>query len=152
MNIVKEAVITAAYVNPPKPGKKNGTIKGADEILWLAKPPILAQFQQGGQYKISYEEYTIQGTSFKEIKAAEQVGVAPTATGSRSSARQDDGLAERIFVCGAINATLSNPTIDPLKLSHGESVGLVRHWRDVWANTFGKSPAKGDMDGDLIPY
>lgn len=157
MNEAKEAIITALYVNPPKAGKKNGTIKAEGDVLYLAKPPILAIFQQGGQYKIGYEEYEINGVHFKEIKAAQQVSAAAPATSGntgRYPAHQDDALAERIFVCGAINATMSNPNVKPSLDMDG--IKIVNFWRNVWASTFGAKTAavkpKDDMGGDDIPY
>ncbi len=158
MNEVKSAVITAAYVNPPKQGRKNGTIKDASEILYLAKPPILAQFQPGGQYKINYEEYVINGTSFKEIKSAEQVGGAASggnpSAGARRTYGQDEGLAERIFVCGAVNATLGNPNVKPYELAGMGLVELVNKYRKVWQLTFGGGVTKAADDdmSDEIPF
>ena len=150
MNEVHTATITANYVNPPKQGKKNGTVKAGD-VLYLAKPPVLAQLQQGGQYKITYEEYSIGGNTFKEIKDVQQL--SEPAAGGR--AHQDDGLAERIFVCGAINSTLSNPNVKPLEIAKAGAAELVTLWRKAWRETFGakqEAPPKRDDMNDSIPW
>lgn len=152
MNERKEAVITAVFVNQPKPGKKNGTIKADGDVLFLAKPPILAQFQQGGRYKIAYEEYNIAGNNFKEIKDVTQE--APPQAVYHGGG--DSELAERIFVCGAINATFSNPNVNINSSEWGlpGCINLVNHWRKVWAATFGTKtiPASKDDMNDDIPY
>lgn len=151
------AEVTVAYVNPPKGRARSATIKDTVGAYYGIDPGWQSQFSPGSTYKIEYEtngQYR-NVTRFKLVSA----GAAPTAGASRGHA-QDDGLAERIFVCGALNATLSNPNVQPHELAGSALVELVSKYRKVWAGTFGKpsggpplgsTETKDDMN-DEIPF
>lgn len=52
---MQTAEITVAYVNPPKPGKKSGSVKSTDGVSYWGPPAALAQYDVGETYMIQYE-------------------------------------------------------------------------------------------------
>ena len=124
------ATVTAKYVNPPKAGQKNGSIKGEDGTLYIVNPKMLSQMQQGGMYKLEWLDNDFKGNTYHIVQSVEAVAQA------KATAAQD-ATSERIFVCGALNAALSNPNVTPL----GTDIeGFVRTLRAVWDATFGAPP------------
>ena len=152
------AHVQVAYINQPKPGKKRGSIKSADGVLYAAFPDKLSQVTVGGTYDLKYKDDEYQGVVYhvvEEVKSSTLAAspAAPIAVASRI----DDGTPERIFVCGAINALLSNPNFPLADLSTARVTELVNNLRRSWAATFGikdaKTPQpKNDMDGDAVPF
>ena len=160
-----EATIVATKVFPPKPGKKRYTIVSSDEKLWGAMPDVASKFKEGGTYNIFYKEDHFGGKTYHVIEGAtEAAGSAPkpsvatpAAANTGKYGAKDDETAERIFVCGALNATMGNPNFTPTELTGESLTNLVRRLRGVWADTFG-SPAvkpeksKNDDMNDDIPF
>ena len=55
---MQKTEITAQYVNEPKPGKANGSIKDTSGQYWSCKPEFLAQIQQGQTVGIEWNSQT----------------------------------------------------------------------------------------------
>ena len=144
------ATINVKYVNPPKEGKSRWTIKTSDGVLYGLSGTLANQMKAGNSYQVTYKESEFRGQMYKTIESVQQAtGSAPSHGGT------DDKTAERIFVCGAVNATLSNPQVSPHMVT-ADAVALVNLWRDVWKATFGGGGAgsvakNSDMD-DEIPF
>jgi hypothetical protein len=60
-----------------------------------------------------------------------------------------DATAERIFVCGALNAAISGGHVE---LSDATLSNVVNVLRSVWSHTLGAAKKNDDMDGDNIPF
>lgn len=153
------AEVTVAYVNPPKGRARSGSIKDTDGGYYgIAWPAMQNDFKPGGTYKIEYE----QNGQYRNVTRSKLVSAAPPVASAHSGGGGDPQLAERIFVCGAINATMSNPNVNINSPEWGKQgcINLVNHWRAVWAATFGgQGGAKnadhrsvGDEMSDEIPF
>jgi hypothetical protein len=145
-----QARITVKYVNAVKPGKKNGSIKGTDEDIYGVPPHMLANFQQGATYTIDYSERVFNGQTYKTVTTSQMVSAAPTeGSGGGKYAPVGDATAERIFVCGALNAAISGGHVE---LSDATLSNVVNVLRSVWSHTLGAAKKNDDMDGDSIPF
>ncbi len=152
------ARITVSFINQPKPGKTNGTIKTKDDQLYGVKPDMLALFEQKKTYDIEFSSREFNGQTYKTVTSVKKVEDAPAASANGAGTSYgrygatDDKTAERIFVCGGLNAAIEGGHVD---LNTEHLTNLVNIFRLVWDDTFGKDgkPAKNaDMGGDEIPF
>lgn len=138
------ATITAKYVNPPKEGKKKGSVKTADDQMFGVWADKISHFQVGGIYDIEYTEETGQdGKVWKTIKTATKKGESrPTfgGGGARNSYRETSAKdAERMFVCSILNAAIAAGKVE----FSGEKLRFaVNGLRSVWADTFAADEVK----------
>ena len=162
-----QATIVVDKIVPPKPTKKRYTLVTPDEKLYGAMPPIAERMKVGGTYDVFYKEDHFGGKTYLVIEGSTEVAGAPKAAPQPAAApvakygNQDMATAERIFVCGALNAVLSNPNLMPGELGATDIAGYVVSFREAWRLTFGAkdsvtTPAKvesrrDDMD-DEIPF
>ncbi len=145
--------IQVKYVNPPKPGKTNGSIKTPDDQMYGVKPDMLGLFQPNGTYDVEFSERQFNGQTYKTVTSVKKVQDAPPAqpAGNSKYGTTDDKTAERIFVCGALNAMIAGGHVEVSQVYISNVVNVLRA---SWAETFGaheKAP-NADMDGDGIPY
>lgn len=147
-----QASIKVRYVNEPKPGKTNGSIKGINDDIYGVPPHMLANFQAGATYTIDYSERRFNGQTYKTVTTA-VMSAPPSQEGSGGGkyGNQSDVTAERIFVCGALNAAISGGHVE---LSDAAISNVVNILRDVWANTLGApaTPKNNDDMNDSIPF
>lgn len=157
--------IQVAQVAPPAPGKKRGKISDTQGNTYQAGYPLLSQFQPGGTYTINYKDDSFNGFAFKVVEGlqgapgtaappplAPQQTTAIPQTYAPKSAQVNDPLPERIFVCGALNAALSNPNINPAALTTNQLIVMVKSYREVFARTFGGKTTAGEDMNDEIPF
>ncbi len=150
--------IDVSFINPPKPGKKNGSIKTKDDVIYGVKPDMLSLFEQRGIYDIEFSTTKFNNQDYKTVTSVQRVQEAPkpSAASAGSSGKYsatDDRIAERIFVCGALNASISGGHVD---LNTEHLTNLVNILRLVWDDTFGR-PEKPkfdnpDMGGDEVTF
>ena len=90
-------------------------------------------FKPGSTYKIEYES----NGQFKNIRRSKLLveGAPPT---KGASYPKDEGMAERIFVCGALNAMLNNSNVNPMEISPDNITSFVDSCRLAWNRTFGR--------------
>jgi hypothetical protein len=151
--LVEAAEITVQFVNPPKPGKKWGSVKSTAGDYYGGPPAMLAQFQPGETCKI---EYTLGGND-GTLKALKQklAGIPavlqrPVAPPPRASTNPKD--SEQMFVTAMMKEVVKG--MYDAGTTTTEMITAVNSFRDVYRNTFG-SPAKQQMDhdfGDEIPF
>ena len=161
-----QANITVARIEKPAQDRKQWKIHTQDGALYYAMPDIARYFAETGQYEITYILNDIDGklaTPLKQIRFQRQLRAATGAVVTPAEAsrvetgiaaakkQQEDLVPERIFVCGAINATLSNPSINPLEISFEDKVQLVKSWRATWKHTFAANKQLDPEMGDQIP-
>lgn len=171
--------IQVAGVQPPAPGKKRGKVIDTNNIAYQVGYPLLTSFQPGQTYAIQYKDDSFNGFAFKVVESA--VPAAPgSATPLPSTTPAPimggggggghplnisgaggagvphsggpDPIAERIFVCGALNAVLGNPGVSPQTITTNQLVSLVNSYREVFARTFGGKAKAGDDMNDEIPF
>jgi len=154
------ATVTVAYVNPPKPGKKMGSIKDTNDEYYGVYPEKLSLFQKGGTYEI---DYLVQG-DFKKVRDVKPAGGmalsgGTTQNGNGGNYRPTSPVdAERMYVCSLVNAGIQAGRID---FTEGAIEAATNAARNAWRNTFGavtplNTPAppvrgRSDMDDD-IPF
>lgn len=146
------AEFTAKFINPAKPGKKNANIKTDTDDFYLVPLELVDQFTQGNRYKVEYRTSTFNGTTYKYVDKVEQVAqAAPSPGRNKPGARyQDDAVvAERIFVCGAINNMMANQNIDPRGMSAADVTEQVNKLREVWRKTFGNPQQDTEMQDEI---
>src|ERR1035437_8671866 len=68
------ATITVAFLNPPKPGKKNAVVKDTTDKMWLLPIPDMPKYSVGGTYEITYETFEFNKTTFSSIKSGKPIG------------------------------------------------------------------------------
>lgn len=147
-------VVNVKYVNPAQPGKKNATIKTDDDQLYLVPPEMIDQFSAGAAYKIDYRTSTFRGVTYKYVEKIEKAVSSPSGVARHQAGKYgtvDMETAERIFVCGAMNALVGNQNLDPRGLTADDLVAEVKKLRAVWGATFG-NPQKDEEMGDEIPF
>lgn len=103
--------VKVAYVNPPKPGKKMGSIKDESGNYYGVWPDKLGQFSVGGTYNIEYETGTFNGRETRTLKRVLDVPGAPTPNASRPgsaspTARPSDAKAREMFVMAVVGKAL----------------------------------------------
>lgn len=150
------AEITIQFLNPQKLGKKNASVKADDGQLYLVPPEMFHLFSQGSRYKIEYKTSTFNGVTFRFVEKVEAAtGAAPAGTAAPRSAGKygatDDVTAERIFVCGGLNAMLNNSNATSFTASKEDLLERVEALRWVWNNSFGRPKPRDDMD-DSNPF
>lgn len=148
--------ITVARKTAPKPGKKNWTIMSPEEVFYSVPPAVASNITQGGRYSLQYEEATFNDIIFNMVKSAkvyepaQSSGQAGAAAQTRPSygkyGSTDDVTAERIFVCGAVNAALTNGSLDP---SRTAIMAFVIDLRAVWRNSLGHTQVDHDMNDSI---
>ena len=62
--------MTIAYINPPKPGKQRGSIKGTDGRFLGCFADKFHLFEIGQTYDVDYNEVPMNGTILKTVKSA----------------------------------------------------------------------------------
>lgn len=149
-----KTTINVKFINPAAAGKKNASIKTDDDQFFLVPPEMLGQFQQGGRYKIEYKSNVFKGVTYKYVEKVEQDVAAPSPIAKHQAGKYgqtDMVTAERIFVCGAMNAILHNQNTLPFTLSGANLIERVNILRDVWRQTLGNPQQDAEME-DSIPY
>lgn len=147
-----QETITVQYVNPPKPGKKKGSVKSVAGKTYGVWPDKLDLFQPGGTYVVEVEQNEFNGQTYYGVKrviggppAGGSNGTAAPATEPMGARRQtDDATAERIYVCGIVNAAVPG-LLDKGSLNGVALVKLTNEARQAWRQTF------GDKGGSPIP-
>lgn len=146
------AKIEVSYVNAPKPGKKMGNLKLADGTFYLVAPSMLGLFQNGGKYEVEYEESEFGGKTWRTVKKLAgggngAVGGSQVRTGAYGAT--DDKTAERIFVCGGLNAFITSGQVEPNAVSITQAVNALR---SAWSGTLGgKGGATSGPQPQVVP-
>ena len=122
-------VVTVDFVNPPREGKKKGSIKTKELGYVGVWPDKLSLFEKGKKYEIEWKE---QG-QYKDF--VKMIGQPQAGNGKR-----DDATPERIFVCGIVNSAVSSGKVEP---TVGNLTALTNAAREAWAATFGAQKEEG---------
>ena len=138
------APVTVEFVNPPKEGKKMGSIKTQELGTIFVWPNQLSIFKQGHHYTIEYSE----ANGFKKFEKmappppSPEDNIGDTAgfpehellPARTVKAHVDATLQEHIFVCGIVNNWVSRTDSE---VTQSKLIALVNASRVVWAQTFG---------------
>ena len=139
------AAVTIQYVNPPKEGRKMGSIK-TEELGYIGVwPDKLDLFQKGKRYVVEYEiKHGNDGREFKNfvrIKSEEP------------QAKESDTKAKDIFVTGVVGRYLQGAGTWP----EGNTLALmVAQAREAWeVGMEQKAPKKEETEDflqDSVPF
>src|ERR1700686_3180521 len=72
--------MTIAYINPPKPGKQRGSIKGTDGRFLGCFADKFHLFEIGQTYDVNYNEVPMNGSLLKPVKSATLIEPDPRPT------------------------------------------------------------------------
>jgi len=156
------ATVTVQELRPPAADKKRGRIVDVSGTLYQSSPELQATMKVGQNYNVTYKDDEYNGVAFRVAESAvlvasQAVPYVPAKTAQANPAPRssygatDMATAERIFVCGALNAILSNQNVVPGDLTAAKMIATVHIIRTAWLNTFGGQGADPEM-GDEIPY
>lgn len=139
------AQISVKFVNQPAQGRKDGSVKLANGEYWNVPLGLLGQFAPNTNYSVEFTEKAgtgqYAGRTFRTINRIISAE-APKAASSGGSkyGQTDDATAERIFICGAVNAAIQAGQIN---VTDGPgTLEIVRKLREVWKRSFGAKPAE----------
>jgi hypothetical protein len=145
---LEHATIKVQYVNPPKEGKKKGSVRDTEGDyygVWIDK---LATFEPGGSYEITfretngYRDVVAVKPVVQQQKAPNDYTVVRTAAPHEKHSAPANGYyrptsprdAERMFVCSILNAFIQTGRIE----NEGQALArAVNTLREVWGTTFG---------------
>ncbi len=149
------ATVTVKFINQPKEGKKEGSIRVQDDSFYGVPPALLAQFQPGGTYEVEYTTREWQGKTFKSVKSAKAVGAAPAGfPGFTGTGGHDKDTPMRIFICGAYNNAIQAGQLNIL--NEDDCLKAVEIQKRVWRQTLSgeaaAKQAKAEEFNDAIPY
>jgi hypothetical protein len=132
--------MTVKYVNPPKPGKQRGSIKGTDDQILGVFADKMHLFEPGTTYEIEYTETASNGVTYRNVKSATTVA-APAATAEASASQAYHAYretsptdAKRMFVCANLSALIRAGEVKNDKASLWNATQLLCA---LWDHTFG---------------
>jgi hypothetical protein len=140
-----DARITVQYVNPPKGGKKRGTIKDSSGNLYGVWPDKIGLFQPGATYDVEINESHVNGTVFRNITdgvlcAPRKIGtipatnIAPELPAGGNGNRPPGNKDEQLFVLALAKSLIEAGEIHA---DEQELVTAITVLREVWRQTFG---------------
>lgn len=159
-------IITVAGLEWPKPGKKTGAVIDQSGKKWVVYADKIGQFQQFQTYDIVSKTISFNGRTFDTIESATTGSTGgqspqPTPTPNRpqgqSYVSNDEQRRMDIFVCGAFNNLMANPSVNPVELSEADMANCINSLKKVWKATLGPKPdpisssTNPDMN-DEIPF
>lgn len=116
------ATIDVRFVDRPKEGKKQGTIKAADGSLygvWLDK---IGLFQPGKRYEIEFTERDYQGKVYRTITKCRLSETPKPAAGPANTTASDEHLVGAVLAAG-VQAGL----IEFTEQSLTHAIGTIRN-------------------------
>ena len=115
----ERATVTVAYVNPPKPPRKSGSIKTVEGEYFSVWPNMLNQFQQGETYEVEFTETDKNGAIFRDVKKA----------WPKQPSRAIQGEFDAIGYAPARNGATLTPSADhEPRVQHGSHVGTRKEY------------------------
>lgn len=143
------AEITVAFVNEPKEGKKNGSIKAADGQYYSVPPHMLPQFAKGMRCRVEYKPFGDTGRAIQKVIG--NTNMTPTVPKNDYRARSNPAEAKQIAVLA-----LAKPLLEKLpreEVSEAKLVAVLELCMRAYDKTLGGMQAqrRDDMD-DEIPH
>lgn len=142
--------ITVQGTEAPKPGKKRGRIKSDSGMLFQATPEQIGQVRMGGTYEVAYKDESFGDANYRVVEGIFMPGengrappppprVGPQ-TPNRPAPFTPESKDMHIFVCGAYNNALANPTIDPFGLTTSDKLKFITEQMEIYRLTLGRKP------------
>lgn len=133
------ATIEVKFADPPKDGKKQGTVKAANGEVYGVWPDKLGLLRPGLTYEVEFTERTYQGRTYRTITKCKP---SPTSTGgavkspipSERVTTVGSPTPEQVFVTAILAAAVSSQVAD---LNDRNLHDAVMALRLSWGKTFG---------------
>lgn len=152
-----QTTITPKYLNEPKPGKKNWSIKDEAGVYYSVAPDMVASMKVGQPVTFDYKVNNFQGKDFNIVERvygtnpsqaapamlnqplSSQAGQGHNSNGHKNGG---DAKSEDIFVCGVVNHAIASQSLplDAQSLSNA-----VRNARKAWRNGEPKNEPNDEM-------
>ena len=143
----EDVAITVQKVSWPTEGKRVGSVTDTTGKRWGVFPDKLGGFVEGGSYTIKeYSAFTTNnGNVIHTIKVARPGGAAPSPSNGQSAPQSgpppnDNQRRMDIFVCGAFNNLLANPSVKAGDLTQIEMIDILHKIKSSWVAVFGPTP------------
>ena len=130
-------------IYPPKNPGWSASIKASDGNYYGIKETMVAGLSEGQTITADIRTQEKNGKTYRDIiklhgdAPAPDVKPAPAASTGRYGA-QDDATAERIFVCGLINAVAPKVFEAHKNITSEQLTALVQVARVTWSETLGR--------------
>ena len=146
-----ETEITVQYVNAPKEGKRNGSIKSSEGDYYYAPPALLKLFNRGEVCTIAWD--TDESGKWKRIQKKVSSLPVPIANAKSTSVGRGEWRPmahpvdqEQMFVGQCLR---ERPLMKvPGLIDTTELIAEINIFRDAWRNTFGGSQKQRDPEMD----
>ena len=145
------AEITCQFVNPPKPGKRNGSIKSAEGDYYWGSQATIAEFRQGEVCKIEYTTKPKEGGGeWRTI--VKKIGGAPTVPPGFQTPRQRTNPTDskQIFVTACLKEFIGVGKVDANSASVVAAGNMLKNAYETLFGTPAKQETQ-DVMGDEIP-
>lgn len=144
-----QATIVPSFIDAPKPGKRNYSVKDKDNVRWSVPPNIAQQMAKGQAVMVDYEVSEFQGKSYNLVKGIAgsmaqqpmQMGspqTRPTASHVNGKGAKSVGEEASMFAMGLINRLYAGtgqfPGFDVLR-------DQIVQARGAWLNAMGETRA-----------
>lgn len=146
------ADLTVKYVNQPKPGKHNGSVKDEAGQFYLCPPTMLSQFAPGMRCKIEYKAET--GRDGTEWRTIQKVigganGAAPVVPKNNYRPSSDPTEGRKIAVLALAKECIGK--LESERLSEESLVAVLQMCCRAYDRVLGGQQHRTDMD-DHNPY
>lgn len=136
--------ITPQYIDPPKAGKKQWSVKDQTGQYYGAFADVANQMKVGGTYEITTESRVFNGVTYHTIKTVKQVSApAPNGAGtggSYNTYRKTDPVdAERMMVTALVKAAVQAGTV---AVEANNLANAINQVRQAWNMTYGAGASR----------
>lgn len=142
-----DKTVTVQFVNPPKPGKKRGTIKTTEGETFGVWPDRMSLFQAGGTYDIALETTTYNGASLTNVIDVRPIsGPTPVRQADRHDAAPAaaiSGKDEQIFVLAILKELIRAGHVKGDKQEIWNAIAMLRN---QWLHSFGGVTPPGRVE------
>jgi len=147
--------VIVAYVNAPREGKKNGSIKTKGGDYYGVPPAMLSQFEQGGTYQVEYSTREFQGQTYRNVVSVQKQAPAPSTNGASAGAgaggfrEVSPAVQLNMAIHSWVEAGISSGQVQFSDEAIGDAIRtVIKGYRD---GTAALSQKSNDMN-DEIPF
>lgn len=108
------ATIEVQFVNPPKPGKKQGSVKTVSGEYYGVDPTQLGQFQPGSTYTIEYETRVFNGKEYRNFRRMDASSPPPAQSKQVQAFSTPVEITAREIVASALHGVGTLPDTEIL--------------------------------------
>jgi hypothetical protein len=138
---MSKKTVKVQYVNPPKEGRKTGSIKTAEGEYFDVFPGMLPEFKQGGSYEIEYASRDYNGKTYHSVKSILNGTNGATGTGETPDARQNSIVRQHSQEM-AMRYLAAKIAAGPSQMPDNEQLRALIDWFQRDASRVAVDPAK----------